>query len=156
MKDLHKVSINLEWDLFPLGAPYSVTVVWDGVIERFEKRLLLVGNGSTYLKVVNYSYQEHLGKSSCLFYVFVSHSCVSVGGIGIGQVTKKFFVGWLEGRIQVSSYRLEEGVQAAQERGLGIRKFRHFNQALTGKWLWRFSKERSFMEEGDRVQILCW
>ena len=37
--------------------------------------------------------------------------------------------------------------------GLGIKKLGTFNQALVGKWSWRFGTDDTFMETGNSYKV---
>jgi len=124
----------------PLGAPYKSTRIWDGVIEKVEKRLaswkrlyLSKGGRVTLIK----STLSNLPT----YYMSLFPIPVSVASRieklqrdflwgGMGEVFKYHLVSW------------EKFCTPISNGGLGIRKLVQFNRALLGKWLWRFGMDR--------------
>ncbi|RVX00295.1 Transposon TX1 uncharacterized 149 kDa protein [Vitis vinifera] len=98
----------------PLGAPHNSCRVWDGVEERFKRKL------ATWKK-------QYLSKGV---------------RIRLEKIQKEFLWGDVEGRRRIHLVRWTAICKDKKYGGLGLRHLKEFNYALLGKWLWRFSLER--------------
>ena len=67
-----------------LGSDYKATIVWNAVIERFEKRLAGWNRGrdKIYRRGQTYTYEVHIIKSAHIFHVFIPHSGIGREEIG--------------------------------------------------------------------------
>jgi len=124
----------------PLGASYKSTRMWDGVIEKIEKRLaswkrLYLSKGgrvtlikSTLSNLPTYYMSLFPIPGSVAAQIEKLHRDFLWGGLG--EEFKFHLVSWAKVCTPIS------------KGGLGIRNLVIFNRALLGKWLWRFRLER--------------
>jgi hypothetical protein len=123
-----------------LGASYKAVSIWNGVIEKMEHRLagwkwmyLSKGGRLTLLK----STLSNLPTYYFLLFPILVGVANRLDKLqrdflwgGIGNEAKFYLVNW-----NMICTPLQSG-------GLGVHNFIHFNQALMGKWLWRYGRER--------------
>jgi len=134
------VSLPAKYLGLPLGASYKSTRMWDGVIEKIEKRLaswkrLYLSKGgrvtlikSTLSNLPTYYMSLFPIPGSVAARIEKLHRDFLWGGLG--EEVKFHLVNWAKVCTPIS------------EGGLGIRNLVMFNRALLGKWLWRFGLER--------------
>jgi hypothetical protein len=130
-------SLPMSYLGLPLGALFKSLSIWNGVIEKVERRLaswkkLYLSKGGRVTLI-------HSTLSSIPTY-FLSLFLIPVSVAkklerlqreflwsGLGDETKFHLVNW---------NRVCSPIKVG---GLGVRNIIKFNQALLGKWLWRFS-----------------
>ena len=67
------------------------------------------------------------------------------------KIQREFLWGDMEERRKIHLVRWAAICKDKRYGGLGLRHMKDFNKALLGKWLWRFPREREFLEESH-----CW
>uniref|UniRef100_A0A2N9GCH1 Reverse transcriptase domain-containing protein n=1 Tax=Fagus sylvatica TaxID=28930 RepID=A0A2N9GCH1_FAGSY len=110
----HCASLPMKYLGLPLGAKFKETTIWNLIIEKMEHRL--AGWKRLYLSKGVANRLEKLQRDFLWS--------------GLGSKFKYHLVSWPKICEPVSSG------------GLAIRNLRRFNQALLGKWLWRYGLER--------------
>ena len=132
------MSLPLKYLSLPLGALYKAKHIWDGVIEKIERRfarwkqcicLRVVG---LPLSRASYPTYLHILYPSFLSFRVLPNVLELQHGFlwgGIGKEYKYHIVSWLKVCTLIS------------EGGLGIRSLLKFNHALLGKWLGRYGLE---------------
>jgi len=124
----------------PLGASYKSVSIWNGVIEKIERKLagwkrmyLSKGGRLTLLKSTLSNLPTNL-LSLFPIPVRVANRLDNIRKAflrgGIGDESKFHLVKW--NRICTPMH----------SSGLGVYNFIQFNRALLGKWLWRYGRER--------------
>jgi len=133
-------SLPLKYLGLLLGAPFKAKSIWDDVVSKIERRLaswkrmyLSKGDRVTLIKstlsnLPTYFLSLFPIPSSVASRIEKLHRDFLWGGLG--EEFKYHLVSWSTVCSPIS------------EGGLGIRNLRIFNQALLGKWLWRFAHER--------------
>ncbi|WKA03180.1 hypothetical protein VitviT2T_021306 [Vitis vinifera] len=124
----------------PLGASHKSCRVWDGVEERFKRKLamwkkqyLSKGGRLTLIK-------STLSNLPIYFMsLFVIPRKVR---LRLEKIQKEFLWGDMEERRKIHLVRWEVICKDKRHGGLGLRYLKDFNHALLGKWLWRFPIER--------------
>ena len=126
---------------FPLGAKFKDKTIWNPILEKIERRLagwkclyLSKGGRVTLIKSTLSNLPTYF---LSLFPIptFVANRIEKLQRDflwgGIGDEPKFHLVKWATVCTPIALS------------GLGIRKVRPFNEALIGKWLWRFGMERA-------------
>ncbi|RVW24957.1 Transposon TX1 uncharacterized 149 kDa protein [Vitis vinifera] len=124
----------------PLGALHNSCRVWDGVEERFKRKL------ATWKK-------QYLSKGGRLTLIKSTLSNLPIYfmslfviprkvRIRLEKIQREFLWGDVEGRRRIHLVRWTAICKDKKYGGLGLRHLKEFNHALLGKWLWRFSLER--------------
>ena len=120
----------------PLGTLYKSTSIWNPILERMEKKLsgwkrlyLSKGGRLTLLKCT---------LSSLPTYYLSLFTIPKAVLIKLECIQRNFLWG---SSVECLKYPLV----AWELGGLGIRKLVPFNQALLGKWLWRYGHETSHL-----------
>ncbi|XP_077249381.1 uncharacterized protein LOC143888877 [Tasmannia lanceolata] len=135
-------------DVFPatyLGLPLGVGrpkhTLWAPIIQRIERRLAtwkrrLVSKGGrlVLLKAV---------LSNMPIYFLSLFQCLVSVAKRIEQLQRRFLWGGSGSSKGVSLIKWSMVCLPTKNGGLGIRRVQSFNQALMGKWLWRYGKEHS-------------
>jgi hypothetical protein len=124
----------------PLGASYKSIHIWDGVIEKVERRLtswkrlyLLKGGRVTLIK----STLANLPT----YFLSLFPIPTSVGA-RIEKLQRDFLWGGIDDEFKYHLMKWSKVCTPVSEGGLGIRNLVVFNRALLGKWLWRYEIER--------------
>ena len=128
---------------FPLGAKFKEHAIWDPVILRFEKRLS--GWKSSYLSKRG---RLMLIKSVLLsiptYFLSLFPLPVSVANM-LEAIQRKFLWGPFGSNFKFHLVNWKVVKQPVSGGGLGVRDLRLFNEALLGKWLWRFMNEKGIL-----------
>ena len=127
----------------PLGAKHKAARVWDGVEERFRKRLanwkrqyISKGGRLTLIRST---------LSNRPTYVMSLFRLPRKVKIRLEKIQRGFLWGGgnLERKIHMVNWDI---VCLSKEKGgLGICSLSNFNKALLGKWNWRFAMEENFV-----------
>ena len=144
-------SLLAEYLGLPLGAKYKAASVWDGVEERFRKRLakwkrqyISKGGRLTLIRST---------VSNMPTYVMSLFRLPRKVKIILEKIQRDFLWGGgnLERKIHLVNWDI---VCSSKEKGgLGIRSLSNFNKALLGKWNWRFvMEENSFWRNNIRLK----
>ena len=114
-------SLPTEYLGLPLGAKHKEARVWDGVEERFRRRLALWK-------------RQYISKGGRLTLIR------SVLKLRLNKIQRDFLWG---GSSPERKFHLINCCQSKEKGGLGIRNLSIFSRALLGKWCWRFTMEDS-------------
>ncbi|KAG6631973.1 hypothetical protein CIPAW_13G126100 [Carya illinoinensis] len=122
-----------------LGASFKASRIWDGVIEKVEKRLsgwkrlyLSKGGRLTLIK-------------STLSNLPTYYLSLFPLPVGVANRIEKLFRAFLWGSLgEENKFHLvnwQRVIFPIVNGGLGVRDLNFFNKALLGKWLWSYQKE---------------
>ncbi|XP_035544681.1 uncharacterized protein LOC118348042 [Juglans regia] len=140
------VSLPLKYLGLPLGASFKAKTIWEGVLEKFERRL--AGWKRLYLsKGGRITLMKSILSNLPTYYLSLFPLPASIASrieklqrdflwSGLGDERKFHLVGW------------ENVCSPLRDGGLGVRNVRAFNKALLGKWLWRYNHERGALWKG--------
>ena len=136
----------------PLGAHYKDPSIWNSILEKMERRLsrwkqLYLSKGSKLilLKSTLSSFPTFFLNFLlllCFIFIFLSLFTIPQAVTTRLEKIQRNFL-W-ETSDEVFKYSLvvwEKVCLSMEEGGLGITRVGLFNQALLGKWLWRFGRE---------------
>jgi hypothetical protein len=123
----------------PLGASYKSIHIWDGVIEKIERRLanwkrlhLSKGGRVTLIKST---------LANLPMYFLSLFSLPASVGARIEKLQRDFLWGGIGDEFKYHLVSWSKVCNLISESGLGIRNLVKFNLALLGKWLWRYGIE---------------
>ena len=124
----------------PLGAKFKEKAIWDSVLGKFEKRLsgwraayLSKGGRLTLIKSV---------LSSIPTYYLSLFSLPASVAHKMEALQRNFLWGFFGSDFKFHLVRWNMVKKPFSIGGLGVRDLRLFNEALLGKWLWRFLNEK--------------
>jgi len=124
----------------PLGASYKSVSIWNGIIEKMERRLsgwkcmcLSKGGWLTLLKSTLSNLPTYL---LSLFPIPVSVTN------RLDNIQKAFLWHGIEDEAKFHLVKWNRICTPLHSGGLGVHNFIQFNRALLGKWLWRYGRER--------------
>ncbi|XP_077252938.1 uncharacterized protein LOC143892304 [Tasmannia lanceolata] len=124
----------------PLGLGRPNKCAWDPIVERIERRLdswkrNLVSKGGrlTLIKAV---------LANILICQLSLFKCPMHVVKRIEQIQRRFLWGGSEKKRSLALVSWENICKPVQGGGLSIRRIKQVNQALMGKWLWRFGEEK--------------
>ena len=127
----------------PLGAHFKDASIWNPILKRVEKKLagwkrLYLSKGSrlTLLKST---------LSSLLTYYLSLFTIPQYIPDRLERIQRTFLWGSSNDVFKYLLVAWDKVVWPVEIGGLGIRNTRLFNQALLGKWLWRFGKEATHL-----------
>ncbi|WMV51890.1 hypothetical protein MTR67_045275 [Solanum verrucosum] len=123
----------------PLGAHHKAITIWDGIIEKTERKLAFWK--SQYLSLGGRATLINSVLDSLPTYVM---SLFPIPGevVKILDALRRNFL-WQGNKIE-SSFNLVKWAEVQQGRnygGLGVRKLMLHNKSLLSKWLWRYNQE---------------
>ena len=134
-------SLPTEYLRLPLGAKHKASSVWDGVEERFWKRL------------ANWK-RQYISKGGRLTLIRSTLSTFPTYVMSLFRLPRKVKIrlekiqrdflwggGNLERKIHLVNWDIV--CSSKVKGGLGIRSLSKFNKALLGKWNWRFAMEEN-------------
>ena len=135
-------SLPTEYLGLPLGAKHKEARVWDGVEERFRRRLALwkiqyisKGGRLTLIRSV-------LSNMPTLLSLFRLPKKIK---LRLDKIQRDFLWGGGSSERKIHLIKWDSVCQSKERGGLGIRNLSNFNRALLGKWCWRFTMEDNSM-----------
>jgi hypothetical protein len=124
----------------PLGASYKSTHIWDGVVEKIDRRLaswkrmyLSKGGRVTLIKSTLANVPT--------YFLSLFHLPRSVAA-RLEKLQRDFLWGGLGEESKFHLVRWSKVCSPIPDGGLGIRNLLLFNQALLGKWWGRYGREK--------------
>jgi hypothetical protein len=133
-------SLPLDYLGLPLGAPNNTSHIWDGILEKMERRLagwkrplLSKGGRVTLIKSTLANIPS--------YYMSLFKIPVKVAN-RIEKLQRDFLWGGVGEEFKYHLVKWSKVCSPLSEGWLGIRKLVDFNRALLGKWLWRYGHER--------------
>jgi hypothetical protein len=142
-------SLPLMYLGLPLGAPYRDPSIWNTVIEKMESKL--AGWKQMYLsKGGRLTLIKSTLSNIPTYYLSLFQIPVRVAK-RIEKIQRDFLWGGVGDEIKFHLVNWSKVCMTTEMGGLGVRNLIQFNQALLGKWLWRFANEgeawwRKFVE----------
>ena len=125
----------------PLGAKFKDKTIWNPILEKIERRLarwkrlyLCKGGRVTLIKSTLFNLPTYF---LSLFHIFAS------AANKIDKLQRNFLWGVVGYEPKFHLVKWVIVYTPIASGGLGITKVRLFNEALLGKWLWRFGMERA-------------
>jgi hypothetical protein len=138
--DCRVVGLHMKYLGLPLGVHYKDTTIWNGVLETTEKRLagwklglLSKGGRLTLIKST---------LSNLPTYLLSLFSIPSSVANRLEKLQRNFLWGDTNEETKFHLVKWSLVCSPMTDDGLGIRNLCRFNQALLGKWLWRYATER--------------
>jgi hypothetical protein len=133
-------SLPLTYLGLPLGTSYKSMSIWNGVIEKMERRLagwkriyLSEGGRLTLLKSTLSNLPTYL--------LLLFPIPVRVAN-RLDKIQKAFLWGGIGDEAKFHLVKWNRICTPLSSGGLGVHSFIQFNQALLGKWLWRYGRKR--------------
>ena len=124
----------------PLGAPHNSVTVWDGIEERFRKRLALwkrqyISKGGRITLIRS-------TLSSLPIYFMSLFRMPRRVRLRLEQIQRGFL--WGGGNLEKKPHLVKWSTVCLDRKmgGLGIKSLAILNKALLCKWIWRFTNER--------------
>ena len=134
-------SLPAEYLGLPLGAKHKASSVWDGVEERFRKRLtnwkrqyIYKGGRLTLIRST---------LSNLPTYVMSLFRLPRKVKIILEKIQRDFLWGGVNLERKIHLVKWDIVCSSKVKGGLGIRSLSKFNKALLGKWNWRFTMEEN-------------
>jgi hypothetical protein len=123
----------------PLGAKAKSKAIWDPILEKMERKL--AGWQRMYLsKGGRVTLIKSTLSSLPTYYLFLFPIPSSVA-LRIDKIQRDFLWGGIGDGKRFHLINWHQVCQPLKFGGLGFRNIRIFNQALLGKWLWRYGTE---------------
>ena len=124
----------------PLGARFNSVSIWDPILEKMERRL--VGWKRLYLsKGGKLTLLKSTLSNLPTYFLSLFHLSAGVAA-KIERIQRNFlWSGWGDSH-SVHLVKWNIICNPIQNGGLGVKNLRRFNQALLGKWLWRYGTDR--------------
>jgi hypothetical protein len=133
-------SLPLDYLGLPLGAPSNASHIWDGILEKMDRRLagwkrplLSKGGRVTLIKSTLANIPT--------YYMSLFKIPVKVAN-RIEKLQRDFLWGGVGEEFKYHLVKWSKVCSPLSAGGLGLRKLVDFNRALLGKWLWRYGRER--------------
>jgi hypothetical protein len=127
----------------PLGASYKSTSIWNGVIEKMERRL--AGWKRMYLsKGARLTLINSMLSNIPTYYLSFFPIPVRVAN-RLGKIQNDFLWGGIGDGAKFHLVNWNKICTPSHAGGLGAHNFIQFNRALLGKWLWRYGREREVL-----------
>ncbi|RVW47335.1 putative ribonuclease H protein [Vitis vinifera] len=124
----------------PLGAPFKSVAAWDGIEERFRKKLAMwkrqyISKGGRITLVRS-------TLANLPIYFMSIFQMPRVVRIRLEKIQRDFL--WGGGALVQKPHLVKWSIVCLDKRsgGLRVKNLRAFNRALLGKWVWRFANER--------------
>uniref|UniRef100_A0A2N9FS98 Reverse transcriptase zinc-binding domain-containing protein n=1 Tax=Fagus sylvatica TaxID=28930 RepID=A0A2N9FS98_FAGSY len=134
-------SLPMKYLGLPLGARYKSKEIWNPILEKMERRL--AGWKRSYLSKGGRLTLIKSTLSSLSTYFLSLFSIPSSVAHQIEKLQRDFLWGGLGDEFKYHLVNWHAICTPIQQGGLGLRQLIPFNQALLGKWLWRFANERN-------------
>jgi hypothetical protein len=124
----------------PLGAHFKAQSIWDPIVEKLDRRLagwkrMYLSKGGRLILI------KSTLSNLPTYYLSLFPIPASVAK-RIEKIQRNFLWGNSEEVINFHLVRWDHICTPYSNGGLNIRNLRRFNEALLGKWLWRFGVER--------------
>ena len=133
-------SLSLKYLGLPLGASFKAKSIWDDILEKVDRRLaswkrlyLSKGGRVTLIRST---------LSNLPTYFLSLYPIPASVADCLEKLQQDFLWGGLNDEFKYHLVNWNKVCSPISEGVLGIRKLRVFNQALLGKWLWRYTHER--------------
>ena len=146
VENVEDLTFELGWALpssylrLPLGVAHKLMVVWDGVEERFRKRLAMwkrqfISKGGRITLIRS-------TLSSMPIYLMSLVRLPRVVRLRLEKIQRDFI--WGGGGLEKKPYLVKWEVVCFDKRKgrLGVRSLFNLNRALLGNWSWRFAEEK--------------
>ena len=146
VENVEDLTFELGWALpssylrLPLGVAHKLVVVWDGVEERFRKRLAMwkrqfISKGGRITLIRS-------TLSSMPIYLMSLVRLPRVVRLRLEKIQRDFI--WGGGGLEKKPYLVKWEVVCFDKRKgrLGVRSLFNLNRALLGNWSWRFAEEK--------------
>jgi hypothetical protein len=140
-------SLPLTYLGLPLGASYKSVSIWNGVVEKMERRL--AGWKRIYLSKGGWLTLIKSTLSNLPTYLLSLFPIPVKVANRLDKIHKAFLWGGIGDEAKFHLMKWNRICTPLHSGGLGVHNFIQFNEALLGKWLWRYGRERGFMAIGD-------
>ncbi|RVX14105.1 putative ribonuclease H protein [Vitis vinifera] len=125
----------------PLGAPFKSSGVWDGIEERFKRRLAMWK-------------RQYISKGGRITLIRSTLSNLPIYFMSIFQIPRAVRIRlekiqrdflWGGGALEQKPHLVRWSIVCDDKGkgGLGVKSLGLFNKALLGKWAWRFANEKT-------------